>query len=327
MKKRLILLSFLMVILISGIAWAVPNVVLDDTELTFDVPPVIENGRTLVPLRIIFESLGANVQWDQTTQTVTAIKDKTIIKLTINSDVAYKNDQSIKIDVPAKIKDGRTMVPLRFVSEAMGAYVGWDSTTETINILKQQPQFLTVKRVIDGDTIELENGEKVRFIGVDTPESTTQIEAYGKEAANFTKSLLEDKKVWFKYDVGKTDKYGRTLAYVYTENGTFVNALLVAEGYAQIMTVPPNVKYQDVFLQLEQEARTSQKGLWGIQDEPQITSTNGTYIGSLKSDKYHFPDCIWAKKIAVENEIWFATAAEAKAHNYKPCGVCNPPEN
>lgn len=111
-----------------------PTVMLNGKMLAFDVPPLIENGRTLVPLRRIFESLGALVGWDNTTQTVTATKGNIQIKLQIGGQSAFKNGAAVRLDVPAKIIGGRTLVPLRFVSESLGAQVGWDNSTRTISI-------------------------------------------------------------------------------------------------------------------------------------------------------------------------------------------------
>jgi micrococcal nuclease len=84
----------------------------------------------------------------------------------------------------------------------------------------------------------------------------------GKEAAAFTKQLVEGKKVRLELDVQKRDKYKRLLAYAYLEDGTFVNAKIVEEGYAQVLTIPPNVKHADTFLKLQREAREKHKGLW-----------------------------------------------------------------
>lgn len=127
----LILVVFLLCF--SGIANASPNVILDGKVLNFDVPPVIENNRTLVSLRVIFEALGAGVNWDDTTQTVMAKKAGTEIKLIIGGQ-AYINGGPVSIDVPAKIIDGRTLIPLRFVAEAMGCDVTWNEAKEIINI-------------------------------------------------------------------------------------------------------------------------------------------------------------------------------------------------
>jgi micrococcal nuclease len=126
----------------------------------------------------------------------------------------------------------------------------------------------TVKRVVDGDTFEIATGEKVRLIGVDTPETVKPnhpVEPYGKEASNFTKELLTGQEVRLVFDVEPHDRYKRLLAYVYLMDGTFVNEKLVKEGYARIMTIPPNVAKADVFLEAEREAREHNRGLWGLE--------------------------------------------------------------
>jgi len=111
---------------------------IDGQLQTFPKPPVEVNGRTLVPLRAIFEALGAKVEWDEATQTVTATKDNNTIKLTIGSKVAYKNGEKIFLDVPAQLYNGdTTMVPIRFVSEALGAKVGWDAYSNSVIITNQ----------------------------------------------------------------------------------------------------------------------------------------------------------------------------------------------
>ncbi|MCL2336299.1 MAG: copper amine oxidase N-terminal domain-containing protein, partial [Firmicutes bacterium] len=112
-------------------AQASTQVIVDGKSLSFDTQPVVENGRMLVPLRSIFEALNAKVNWDNNSQTITATKDDTNIKLIIGGQ-AYKNDQAVTLDVPAKLVSGRTLVPLRFVSEALGAHVNWENGVVTI---------------------------------------------------------------------------------------------------------------------------------------------------------------------------------------------------
>ncbi len=102
--------------------------------LAFDQQPVIENGRTLVPLRVIFEELGAGVVWDDATQTVTATKDGTEISLTIGSNTMYVNGEAKTLDVAAKVINGRTMVPARAVAESLDCYVDWIAQLNTVNI-------------------------------------------------------------------------------------------------------------------------------------------------------------------------------------------------
>lgn len=125
----------------------------------------------------------------------------------------------------------------------------------------------TVVRVVDGDTIVLDGGERVRLIGIDTPETVkpnTPVQCYGEAASSHTKSLLAPGTgVRLVYDVDRTDRYGRTLAYVYrSSDGLFVNADLVAQGYASVDTVPPNVAHAEEFVALAREAREANRGLW-----------------------------------------------------------------
>ena len=130
--------------------------------------------------------------------------------------------------------------------------------------------FLSVTKIVDGDTFWIDNGsekgEKIRLIGVDAPESRKtgrkEIGYFGKEAKKYVASLLSGKKVKLEFDAGHYDLYHRTLAYVYLEDGTFLNAELVKQGYAMVMTIPPNVKFAELFVKLQQEARENNRGLW-----------------------------------------------------------------
>ncbi len=110
------------------------SVIVDGSRLKFAVPPIIVNVRTLVPLRTIFEHLGAKVDWNAATRTVTAVKENVRIQLTIGKRTAYKNGQKIDLDAPGQIVKNTTMVPLRFVSESMGARVDWDRAARTVYI-------------------------------------------------------------------------------------------------------------------------------------------------------------------------------------------------
>jgi micrococcal nuclease len=125
-----------------------------------------------------------------------------------------------------------------------------------------------VQRVSDGDTfVATVKGrrERVRVIGVDTPESVAPNrpdEPFGEEASEFAKHHLDGETVRLAGDAEPRDRYGRMLAYVWLRDGTFWNALLVAEGYAQQLTIPPNVTYERLFRRLVAEARQEDRGLW-----------------------------------------------------------------
>ncbi len=129
----------------------------------------------------------------------------------------------------------------------------------------------TIERVVDGDTVVLTDDTRVRLIGVDTPETvhpSKPVECFGREASAFMSDLLPPgTDVRLVYDVERTDRYDRTLAYVYRlDDGLFVNAELLAQGYAQIATYPPNVAHVDEYRELQTQARDKQRGLWNVCD-------------------------------------------------------------
>jgi micrococcal nuclease len=127
--------------------------------------------------------------------------------------------------------------------------------------------------VVDGDTIEVEmDGRRhtVRYIGIDTPEVADPrrpVMCYGEEASRRNRQLVEGRTVLLEKDVSETDRYGRLLRYVWAD-GVFVNAALVREGYARVYTVPPDVRYAELFRRLEREAREQGRGLWGACPAP-----------------------------------------------------------
>lgn len=136
--------------------------------------------------------------------------------------------------------------------------------------LEQPQEWYLVTKVIDGDTFWVDNGTskgiKIRLTGIDAPESQKRWKSeegyYGKESKAYLTKLLKDKKVRLETDVDSLDRFGRTLSYVYLEDDTFVNAVLIKEGYAVLMTVSPNVRYADLFYKLQVQARENNRGLW-----------------------------------------------------------------
>lgn len=152
-----------------------------------------------------------------------------------------------------------------------------------------------VIRVIDGDTIKIEGDKTVRYIGIDTPETvypSKPVQCYGKEASNKNKELVEGKEVKLEKDVSETDKHGRLLRYIWLGD-MLVNEYLAKEGYAQSSTYPPDVKYQNRFIEAQRQAREEKKGLWGdvcntqpaqtSQENQQQTTTSTQNIQSTTS--------------------------------------------
>ncbi|MFC1539892.1 thermonuclease family protein [Gemmatimonadota bacterium] len=196
-----------------------------------------------------------------------------------------------------------------------------------------------VKRVIDGDTIVVNLGDRtetVRYIGVDTPETVHPnkgVEPYGKTASEFNRSLVEGKWVRLTLDVEQRDRYGRLLAYVYTDS-LFVNAELLRRGYAQLMTVPPNVLHVDEFVALQKHARETGEGLWGTEITiPPVPQTDNersreavepgggddilVYI-TRTGTKYHRAGCHHLKHSRIPIRL------SGARKRYEPCSVCIP---
>lgn len=136
----------------------------------------------------------------------------------------------------------------------------------------RDPVEVSVTRVTDGDTVEVrpavEGEEDVRFIGVDTPEKfgPDGTQPLADEATDFTAESIEDSsgRVTLRFDVEEKDDYGRLLAYVYLSDGEMLNELLVAEGYAQVATFPPNVRHREEFERVQEKARDERLGIWGL---------------------------------------------------------------
>ena len=143
MKKLLKGVFLFLIISLCGIQTAAAtsiNVTLNNTPLHFDTPPVIENGRVLVPMRGILESLGYTVQWQEPTKTVLAMKDGMNISLPLDSRAVTVNNEAVTIDVPAKLNHSRTFVPLRFLAEYSGANVTWDAASSTVMIYSSEAE-------------------------------------------------------------------------------------------------------------------------------------------------------------------------------------------
>lgn len=124
---------------------------------------------------------------------------------------------------------------------------------------------VTVRKVIDGDTIVLTDGRTLRYIGIDAPETgggRTAVECFSAESTARNRQLVEGKRVRLERDVSETDRYDRILRYVYLGD-VFVNEVLVRDGYATAYAYPPDVKYQETFRAAETAARSTGRGLWG----------------------------------------------------------------
>ena len=194
-----------------------------------------------------------------------------------------------------------------------------------------------VTRVVDGDTIEIEGGEKVRYIGIDTPETVDPrkpVQCFGIEASKKNKELVEGKIVRLEKDITDRDKYSRLLRYVWVDD-LFVNLELIKQGFASSYAYPPDIKYQKEFLAAETEAREAERGLWGAcptNPSPTIM-VQGTEDGcdikgniSTSGEKiYHLPGCGSYAKTQIDEkrgERWFCSEKEAQEAGWRKALNC-----
>lgn len=179
-----------------------------------------------------------------------------------------------------------------------------------------------VNKIIDGDTIQLDTGEIVRYLGIDTPELFAKgcgPEFYAREAARYNKKLVFMKKIKLEFDAERKDQYGRLLAYVFVKN-LFVNSELVRLGYAKAMIKPPNTKYSDLLLNHQKKAMDEERGMW----QEKKRETEASYVGNKRTYTLHRPSCTFAGKISDKNKIVFRSRFDAIKIGYSPCKQCKP---
>ncbi|MBW2048921.1 MAG: thermonuclease family protein [Deltaproteobacteria bacterium] len=191
------------------------------------------------------------------------------------------------------------------------------------SICRASSIFHRVVFVHDGDTVLLENGDRVRYAGIDCPEidhegGKSQFMALA--AREFNGNLLKGRSVRLEYDVKRRDRYGRILAYVFLRNGDMVNTLIVGKGLAHVLSTRPNLRYRGMLVRFQRKAMEERLGIWS---RP-LKSTGGKVMGSRRSFRFHRPDCPAGRKISGKNLIRFRSAREAFWEGYSPCKRCNP---
>ena len=189
-------------------------------------------------------------------------------------------------------------------------------------------QSLTCTRVLDGNSIILNNGEAVSLIGVDTPDKKhpkQPVEYFAEEAFAFTEKMVAGKKVRLEYDIRERDQSGRRLAYVYLEDGTLLNAEIIKGGYGRTDTKFP-FKYREQFSHYEKEAREDKRGLWAKKPpKKEKEYTREYYMGSKFSTIYHLPHCALIRKVNPLDRKMFNSVKDAVTAGYVPCKICKPP--
>ncbi len=179
-----------------------------------------------------------------------------------------------------------------------------------------------VAKVIDGDTIVLENDSVVHYVGVNAPQLRGKEgggEFFAREAFRRNKGLVLLKKVRLEFDTQKKDAEGRLLAYVFVKD-VFVNGELIRLGYARAAVSPPNVRYKDLFLRYEREAKAKYAGLWQEGKE----GSEPYYVGNKRSYVFHKPSCPLVARVPEKSKIIFRTRIDPIRIGYVPCKKCMP---
>jgi endonuclease YncB( thermonuclease family) len=195
---------------------------------------------------------------------------------------------------------------------------GWISPTADADTLRAK-----VHWVDDGDTIVVTGGERVRYLGINTPEiahKDREAEPFGDEAKAFNKKLVQG--CWINLELAKPqrDHYGRLLASVFLADGTFVNGELVRRGYAHLLRIQPTLPHWKRLLELQRQALKEKKGMWSLP----VVKPEKFYIGNKRSWIFHRPHCQFGRKTAAGNQVRFRDRYQALYHGFSPGRRCKP---
>jgi len=274
------------------------QVFVNGQRLSLDVSPVVQDGRTLVPLRAITEGLGAEVDWDGATGTVTVSLDGLVVTLTPGRREAAINGRPVLLDVAPANVGGRTLVPLRFIGEAFGAKVGWYGEARVISVSRPERTLwatvegLNVNGVITTLAVRVERDgtevkDTLRLIGVQPPGLMAGLD--GVRARDYLQEVTTvGTRLLIELDEKERDPMDRLTAYAYLPDGRMLNALLAEEGIAQVMTKHYNNRYDDLLKLLENSAHVAGRGLWPAYD----TKYKGLPLGGVPAEPADLEEAI-----------------------------------
>lgn len=180
-----------------------------------------------------------------------------------------------------------------------------------------------VAEVVDGDTVILGNGQKVRLLGIDAPELEREgqpADFLAHKAKLVLTSLAQGQPVRLEYDQLRYDRYGRILAFLFLTDGTNLSRELVRQGLAHVYTVPPNMRFRGELLAAQREAMKARRGIW----LKALNQDENFYIGNERSLIFHRPACPQGSQTARGNRQHFKSITEAYRQGYSPCRTCEP---
>jgi len=213
---------------------------------------------------VILWYIWAKTDWTKRNKWITTAVLAVVFLFALMSDSPDKKEETGGISSQKANEQEKVIGEVKPSVESQPQSVQSEPQNTEVDIPEKARDVFKVAHVVDGDTIKLENGQVVRYIGIDTPETVDPrkpVQCFGKEASNKNNELVEGKEVKLVKDVSETDKYGRILRYVYIGD-IFVNEYLVRNGFAHSYSYPPDIKFQDQFRKAEGEARNNKRGLW-----------------------------------------------------------------
>jgi micrococcal nuclease len=190
-------------------------------------------------------------------------------------------------------------------------------------ISEERPYEGKVQAVFDGDTVQLETGEKVRYLGMDAPEvahNGEPADCFGYAARRANSAMVLGKGVFLRYEGKDVDHYGRLLAYVFLADGTFVNLEMVKSGNACVYRTAESFGMLPEFISAQREAIKDHRGLWGACPVRPAT----VYLGNSHTFVFHRPECEYGREMSERNTTRFADRWSALSEGFSPCRVCKP---
>ncbi len=185
------------------------------------------------------------------------------------------------------------------------------------------PKTAHVSVVIDGDSIVLNSGEHVRYLGIDAPELPHRDEpadCYGEQARDANRNWVMDRTIRLEYDREKRDGYGRLLAYVWLPDGTCVNAAMLRGGFAWLRIPPVGLNRLAEFREAQREALHQRRGMWAVCNFQEEASYPGNHFSLI----FHRPNCSWARKMPHRHRVTWTSRWQALEQGFRPCRRCKP---
>lgn len=300
MKK---ILAFLLAAMLLAANASAIDLYVDFTPLNTDTPPTIIDGRTLVPVRAIFEALGASVEWDAAARTATGTCAGTTVVMQIDNQTAYVNGEAKTLDVPAQLVNGRTMVPARFISEALGYDVTWYQPAQTAAVAYQLKgySFYTAE---DAGLYHFDSG-----CNGQTYTAAALAEVMGRELLPCADCVPMD--IAAAHYAAPKPEHGSDSA-AYPPDADAGSDTVSAPNHTDIDSGVSG-------------SPTGNGNNFNTYDNESQQNTTETYVLNKSSKKFHKPSCHSVKKIAPKN---YATSSNSRdsliSQGYSPCKNCNP---